>query len=48
MAQISFLQKNFDEALGMIYSLLARNDEAEEQFEKYRELLPKKFEVIGT
>nr|KYP61293.1 hypothetical protein KK1_023724 [Cajanus cajan] len=67
MAQILFLQKNVDEALGfyndltkedpkdfrpyfcrgMIYSLLDRNDEAKEQFAKYRELSPKKFEVDG-
>ncbi|RYR17223.1 hypothetical protein Ahy_B03g061991 isoform E [Arachis hypogaea] len=67
MAQIQFLQKNVDEALGiyqqltkedpsdfrpyfcrgMIYSLLDRNDEAKEQFAKYRELSPKKFEVDG-
>lgn len=67
MAQIMFLQKNVDEALGiydqltkedsrdfrpyfcrgMIYSLLDRNDEAKEQFAKYRELSPKKFEVDG-
>ncbi|KAF3432422.1 hypothetical protein FNV43_RR27162 [Rhamnella rubrinervis] len=32
---------------GMIYSLLDRNAEAKEQFEKYRELSPKKFEVEG-
>ncbi|KAL6187355.1 hypothetical protein ACLB2K_038754 [Fragaria x ananassa] len=32
---------------GMIYSLLERNDEAKEQFEKYRQLSPKKFEVDG-
>ncbi|KAK9935675.1 hypothetical protein M0R45_022765 [Rubus argutus] len=32
---------------GMIYSLLDRNDEAKEQFEKYRQLSPKKFEVDG-
>ena len=67
MAQIQFLQKNVDDALGiyqeltredpsdfrpyfcrgMIYSLLDRNDEAKEQFAKYRELSPKKFEVDG-
>lgn len=67
MAQIQFLQKNVDEALGiyqeltkedprdfrpyfcrgMIYSLLDKNDEAKEQFAKYRELSPKKFEVDG-
>lgn len=67
MAQIQFLQKNVEEALGMyqqltkedpndfrpyfcrgmIYSLLDRNDEAKEQFAKYRELSPKKFEVDG-
>lgn len=32
---------------GMIYSLLDRNDEAKVQFEKYRQLSPKKFEVDG-
>ncbi|KAK7359559.1 hypothetical protein VNO77_01520 [Canavalia gladiata] len=32
---------------GMIYSLLDKNDEAKEQFAKYRELSPKKFEVDG-
>lgn len=32
---------------GMIYSLLDRNAEAREQFVKYRELSPKKFEVEG-
>lgn len=32
---------------GMIYSLLDRNSEAREQFAKYRELSPKKFEVEG-
>ncbi|KAK2969279.1 hypothetical protein RJ640_030820 [Escallonia rubra] len=32
---------------GMIYSLLDRDSEAKEQFEKYRELSPKKFEVEG-
>jgi tetratricopeptide (TPR) repeat protein len=32
---------------GMIYSLLERNAEAREQFAKYRELSPKKFEVEG-
>ncbi|XP_068333740.1 protein SLOW GREEN 1, chloroplastic-like [Pyrus communis] len=32
---------------GMIYSLLDRNAEATEQFEKYRQLSPKKFEVDG-
>uniref|UniRef100_A0A2K1ZH54 Uncharacterized protein n=1 Tax=Populus trichocarpa TaxID=3694 RepID=A0A2K1ZH54_POPTR len=32
---------------GMIYSLLDRNEEAKEQFAKYRELSPKKFEVEG-
>ncbi|KAA8529935.1 hypothetical protein F0562_034461 [Nyssa sinensis] len=32
---------------GMIYSLLDRNKEAKEQFAKYRELSPKKFEVEG-
>ncbi|GAB4848173.1 protein SLOW GREEN 1, chloroplastic [Ancistrocladus abbreviatus] len=32
---------------GMIYSLLDRNIEAREQFAKYRELSPKKFEVEG-
>ncbi|KAH7510556.1 hypothetical protein FEM48_ZijujUnG0114200 [Ziziphus jujuba var. spinosa] len=32
---------------GMIYSLLDRNVEAREQFEKYRQLSPKKFEVEG-
>uniref|UniRef100_A0A5B7A4V1 Uncharacterized protein n=1 Tax=Davidia involucrata TaxID=16924 RepID=A0A5B7A4V1_DAVIN len=32
---------------GMIYSLLDRNKEATEQFAKYRELSPKKFEVEG-
>lgn len=32
---------------GMIYSLLDRNVEAKEQFAKYRELSPKKFEVDG-
>ncbi|XP_014506083.1 protein SLOW GREEN 1, chloroplastic [Vigna radiata var. radiata] len=67
IAQITFLQKNVDEALGiydqltkedssdfrpyfcrgMIYSLLDRNEEAKEQFAKYRELSPKKFEVDG-
>ncbi|KAJ6689464.1 hypothetical protein OIU85_005830 [Salix viminalis] len=30
---------------GMIYSLLDRNEEAKQQFAKYRELSPKKFEV---
>ncbi|KAL2463872.1 protein SLOW GREEN 1 [Forsythia ovata] len=32
---------------GMIYSLLDRNQEAKEQFSKYRKLSPKKFEVEG-
>ncbi|KAJ4839671.1 hypothetical protein Tsubulata_019196 [Turnera subulata] len=32
---------------GMIYSLIGRNEEAKEQFAKYRELSPKKFEVEG-
>lgn len=32
---------------GMIFSLLDRNKEAREQFAKYRELSPKKFEVEG-
>ncbi|XP_009623000.1 protein SLOW GREEN 1, chloroplastic [Nicotiana tomentosiformis] len=32
---------------GMIYSLLDRNKEARDQFAKYRELSPKKFEVEG-
>lgn len=32
---------------GMIYSLIDRNEEAKEQFAKYRELSPKKFEVDG-
>ncbi|KAJ4710312.1 protein SLOW GREEN 1, chloroplastic [Melia azedarach] len=32
---------------GMIYSLLDRNAEAKEQFAKYRQLSPKKFEVEG-
>uniref|UniRef100_A0A0D3CIV9 Cystinosin homolog n=1 Tax=Brassica oleracea var. oleracea TaxID=109376 RepID=A0A0D3CIV9_BRAOL len=32
---------------GMIYSLLDKNAEAKEQFAKYRELSPKKFEVEG-
>lgn len=32
---------------GMIYSLLDRNAEAKEQFAKYRELSPKRFEVEG-
>ncbi|KAF9677518.1 hypothetical protein SADUNF_Sadunf08G0116000 [Salix dunnii] len=32
---------------GMIYSLLDRNEEAKQQFAKYRELSPKKFEVEG-
>lgn len=32
---------------GMIYSLLDKNEEAEKQFAKYRELSPKKFEVDG-
>ncbi|CAK8578251.1 unnamed protein product [Lathyrus sativus] len=32
---------------GMIYTLLDKNDEAKEQFAKYRELSPKKFEVDG-
>ncbi|KNA07947.1 hypothetical protein SOVF_167190 [Spinacia oleracea] len=32
---------------GMIYSLLDRNTEAREQFAKYRELSPKKYEVEG-
>lgn len=32
---------------GVIYSLLDRNEEAREQFSKYRELSPKKFEVEG-
>jgi tetratricopeptide (TPR) repeat protein len=67
MAQILFLQKNIDEALGMyqllieedpndfrpyfcrgmIYTLLHKDDEAKEQFAKYKELSPKKFEVDG-
>jgi len=67
MAQIQFLRKNVDEALGlyevlikedpndfrpyfcrgMIYALLHKNDEAKEQFAKYKELSPKKFEVDG-
>ncbi|KAL3578271.1 hypothetical protein D5086_019775 [Populus alba] len=33
---------------GMIYSLLDRNEEAKEQFAKYRELSPKKFEFCGN
>ncbi|KAI4313377.1 hypothetical protein L6164_026364 [Bauhinia variegata] len=32
---------------GMIYSLLDKNDEAKEQFDKYKELSPRKFEVEG-
>ncbi|KAG6432280.1 hypothetical protein SASPL_103855 [Salvia splendens] len=32
---------------GMIYSLLDKNDEAKQQFAKYKELSPKKFEVEG-
>ncbi|KAK4482853.1 hypothetical protein RD792_010025 [Penstemon davidsonii] len=32
---------------GMIFSLLDKNEEAREQFAKYRELSPKKFEVEG-
>ncbi|KAL7001442.1 protein SLOW GREEN 1, chloroplastic [Sarracenia purpurea var. burkii] len=32
---------------GMIYSLMDRNKEAREEFAKYRELSPKKFEVEG-
>lgn len=32
---------------GMIYSLLDKNEEAREQFAKYRELSPRKFEVEG-
>ncbi|KAI9169152.1 hypothetical protein LWI28_007760 [Acer negundo] len=32
---------------GMIYSLLDRNAEAKEEFAKYRQLSPKKFEVDG-
>lgn len=32
---------------GMICSLMDRNEEAKEQFAKYRELSPKKFEVEG-
>ncbi|GAY56595.1 hypothetical protein CUMW_173110 [Citrus unshiu] len=32
---------------GMIYSLLDRNAEAKEEFAKYRQLSPKKFEVEG-
>ncbi|PHT60394.1 protein SLOW GREEN 1, chloroplastic [Capsicum baccatum] len=32
---------------GMIYSLLDRNKEAREQFAKYKELSPRKFEVEG-
>ncbi|KVH95641.1 protein SLOW GREEN 1, chloroplastic [Cynara cardunculus var. scolymus] len=32
---------------GMIYSLMDKNDEAKDQFAKYRELSPKKFEVEG-
>ncbi|XP_010246008.1 PREDICTED: protein SLOW GREEN 1, chloroplastic [Nelumbo nucifera] len=32
---------------GVIYSLLDRNKEAREQFKKYHELCPKKFEVEG-
>lgn len=32
---------------GMIYSLLDQNEEAREQFAKYRELSPRKFEVEG-
>lgn len=67
MAQIQFLRKNVDEALGlyevlikedpddfrpyfcrgMIYTLLDKNDEAKEQFAKYKELSPKKLEVDG-
>ncbi|KAL5054770.1 hypothetical protein RYX36_035452 [Vicia faba] len=67
MAQILFLQKNVDEALGMyevlikedandfrpyfcrgvIYTLLDKNYEAKEEFAKYRDLSPKKFEVDG-
>ena len=31
--------------LGMIYSLVDKYDRANEQFEKYKELSPKKFEV---
>lgn len=33
--------------MGMIYSLLDKNDEAREYFAKYRELSPKNFEVEG-
>ncbi|KAL9228935.1 hypothetical protein vseg_004461 [Gypsophila vaccaria] len=67
MAQLMFLQRNVDEALGfydelckedpndfrpyfckgMIYSLMDRNVEAKEQFAKYKELSPRKFEVEG-
>ncbi|XP_058735637.1 protein SLOW GREEN 1, chloroplastic [Vicia villosa] len=67
IAQILFLRKSVDEALGLyeilikedpndfrpyfcrgvIYTLLDKNDEAKEQFAKYRELSPKKFEVDG-
>ncbi|PHT60395.1 protein SLOW GREEN 1, chloroplastic [Capsicum baccatum] len=32
---------------GMIYSLLDRNKEAREQFAKYKELSPRKFEMEG-
>uniref|UniRef100_A0A7N0ULE5 Protein SLOW GREEN 1, chloroplastic n=1 Tax=Kalanchoe fedtschenkoi TaxID=63787 RepID=A0A7N0ULE5_KALFE len=32
---------------GMIYSLTDRNDEAKEEFAKYKQLAPKKFEVEG-
>ncbi|KAJ8770002.1 hypothetical protein K2173_009085 [Erythroxylum novogranatense] len=32
---------------GMIYSLLDRNEEARDEFSKYRELSPRKFEVEG-
>ncbi|XP_047982991.1 protein SLOW GREEN 1, chloroplastic-like [Salvia hispanica] len=32
---------------GMIYSLLDKNDEAKQQFAKYKQLSPKKFEVEG-
>lgn len=67
IAQLKFLQKDVDEALGIydelikedpsdfrpyfskgtIYSLTDRNDEAKEEFAKFKQLSPKKFEVEG-
>ena len=41
----SILAKKLMRLFEMIYSLLDKNGKAKEQVEKYKELLPKKFEV---